>query len=88
MPQARLARVKVVTAEVVDFAPSITLTGVIAARVTTDLSFRVGGGTDTFARQDGAAASITCDAAHPCQLSVKVQIPYGFGFRTFPLTFA
>jgi RND family efflux transporter MFP subunit len=38
-----LTRVKTVTAEIVDFAPSITLTGVVAARVSTDLSFRVGG---------------------------------------------
>jgi len=38
-----LTRVKVVTTEVVDFAPPITLTGVIAAKVRTDLSFRLSG---------------------------------------------
>ena len=38
-----LTRVKAVTAEIVDFAPSITLTGVVAARVRTDLSFRLSG---------------------------------------------
>jgi RND family efflux transporter MFP subunit len=38
-----LTRVRVVRAEIVDFAPSITLTGVIAAQVSTDLSFRVSG---------------------------------------------
>jgi multidrug efflux pump subunit AcrA (membrane-fusion protein) len=36
-------RVKVVTMEIVDFAPSINLTGVIAAQVRTDLSFRLSG---------------------------------------------
>ena len=40
---APLTRVKAVTAEIVDFAPAITLTGVIAAQVRTDLSFRIGG---------------------------------------------
>jgi len=40
---APLTRVRAVTAEIVDFAPTITLTGVIAAQVRTDLSFRIGG---------------------------------------------
>jgi RND family efflux transporter MFP subunit len=38
-----LTRVRTVTAEIVDYAPSITLTGVIAAQVSSDLSFRIGG---------------------------------------------
>jgi RND family efflux transporter MFP subunit len=38
-----LTRVKAVTTEIVDFAPPITLTGVIAAQVRTDLSFRLSG---------------------------------------------
>lgn len=42
-PQAPLTRVKAVTAEIVDYTPSITLTGVVAARVQTDLSFRISG---------------------------------------------
>jgi RND family efflux transporter MFP subunit len=41
--QRPLTRVNAVTAERVDFAPAITLTGIIAARVETDLSFRVSG---------------------------------------------
>jgi RND family efflux transporter MFP subunit len=41
--QAPLARVDVATAEVVDFAPRVTLTGIIAAQVQNDLSFRVSG---------------------------------------------
>src|SRR5882757_2529121 len=36
-------RVKVVTTEIVDFAPPITLTGVVAAQIRTDLSFRLSG---------------------------------------------
>lgn len=43
IPQAPLTRVRAVTAEIVDYAPSIILTGVIAARTQTDLSFRVSG---------------------------------------------
>ena len=38
-----LTRVRTVTAEVTDFAPAITVTGVIEARVRADLSFRVSG---------------------------------------------
>jgi RND family efflux transporter MFP subunit len=41
--QRPLTRVKAVTAELADFAPAITLTGIIAARVETELSFRVAG---------------------------------------------
>lgn len=41
--QRPLTRVKAVTAELVDFAPAITLTGIIAAQVETELSFRVSG---------------------------------------------
>lgn len=42
-PEAPLTRVNAVTAEIVDFTPSITLTGVIEARIKTDLSFRING---------------------------------------------
>jgi RND family efflux transporter MFP subunit len=38
-----LTRVRTVTAEIVDYAPSVTLTGVIAAQISSDLSFRIGG---------------------------------------------
>ncbi|MDP2333996.1 MAG: efflux RND transporter periplasmic adaptor subunit [Reyranella sp.] len=38
-----LTRVKAVPAELVDFAPAITLTGIIAAQVETELSFRISG---------------------------------------------
>jgi membrane fusion protein, multidrug efflux system len=42
-PEAPLTRVKAVTTEIVDFTPSITLTGVIEAQIKTDLSFRING---------------------------------------------
>jgi RND family efflux transporter MFP subunit len=42
-PAAPLIRVKAVTTEIVDYTPSITLTGVIEARIKTDLSFRISG---------------------------------------------
>jgi RND family efflux transporter MFP subunit len=42
-PQGPLARVDVIRAEIVDFAPRVTLTGIIAAQVQNDLSFRVSG---------------------------------------------
>ena len=41
--QRPLTRVKATTAALVEFAPTVTLTGVIAAQVETELSFRVGG---------------------------------------------
>jgi RND family efflux transporter MFP subunit len=40
---APLTRVRVVTAEIGDFAPPITLTGVVAAQLQSDVSFRVAG---------------------------------------------
>jgi RND family efflux transporter MFP subunit len=43
IPQAPLTRVKAVTAEIVDFTPAITLTGVVEAQTKTDLSFRING---------------------------------------------
>lgn len=41
--QRPLTRVKATTTELVDFSPAITLTGIIAAQVETELSFRVSG---------------------------------------------
>src|SRR5262245_21102847 len=42
-PQAPLARVDTITAEVVEFAPRVTQTGTIMAQAQSDLSFRVSG---------------------------------------------
>jgi hypothetical protein len=51
-------------------------------------TYKVGTGTDTYKMDDGTENSVTCDASHPCVLAVKYQIPNGFGFRTYPLTFS
>lgn len=51
-------------------------------------TFKVGVGTDAFPLDDGGTGSVTCDRSHPCLLAIKFQIPNGFGFRTYPLTFA
>ena len=42
-PTPPLTRVNIVTAQVTDFAPEVTLTGTIAAQVQSEVSFRVGG---------------------------------------------
>jgi hypothetical protein len=55
-------------------------------KITAD--YIVGAGTDTYTMDDGTQSSVTCDADHPCLLWVKYQIPNGFGFRTYPLTFS
>jgi hypothetical protein len=52
-----------------------------------DIPFRVGTGTSTYQMQDGTPVAITCGPGHPCTLVVKLQIPDGFGFRSFDLTF-
>lgn len=38
-----ITRVRVVTSEVTEFAPQVTLTGTIAAQVQSDVAFRVSG---------------------------------------------
>jgi hypothetical protein len=53
-----------------------------------DLTFRVGEGTSTYTDQNGKNVSITCGHDHPCQLVLLLQVPYGFGFATFPLSYA
>jgi hypothetical protein len=52
------------------------------------LTFRVGVGTNRFTTENLTAAAITCGPGHPCQLVVRLQYPHGFGFRSFPLTYA
>ena len=52
-----------------------------------DLPFRVGTGTSTYQMQDGTGVSITCGSGHPCTLVVRLQIPHGFGFQSFDLSF-
>ncbi len=53
-----------------------------------DVTFKVGAGVDSYNRQDGTPVNIRCDAAHPCQLAVKLQFPGGFGFKTYRLEYA
>jgi hypothetical protein len=57
-------------------------------RTEINAEYIVGTGTDTYQMDDGTTAAVTCDAAHPCLLWVKYQIPNGFGFRTYHLTFS
>ncbi len=52
-----------------------------------DLTFRVGEGTSSYTDVYGQKVSITCGKDHPCQLVLLLQVPYGFGFATFPLSF-
>ena len=52
-----------------------------------DLTFRVGVGQESYTTQDGEPITITCDREHPCTLAVKYQVPYGYGFRTYPIEY-
>ncbi|HZN15010.1 MAG TPA: hypothetical protein VFB78_12110 [Acidimicrobiales bacterium] len=52
-----------------------------------DGTFRVGTGVDTYETRDGRTTTVACDAAHPCLLVLKLQIPNGYGFKSIPLTF-
>ncbi len=54
---------------------------------TLDVPFRVGTGTSSYQMQDGTEVSITCGPGHPCTLIVKLQVPDGFGFESFDLSF-
>lgn len=53
-----------------------------------DLTLRTGPGTDSFATQSGATASVTCDRTHPCHLVLKLQVRNTFVFTTHPLSYA
>lgn len=53
-----------------------------------DLDFRVGVGSHTFLTQFNGDATVTCGAANPCQIVLKLQYPNGFGFRGIPVTFS
>ncbi len=52
------------------------------------VTFRVGEGTETFATENLTHPTITCGPSHPCQLVVRLQYPHGYGFRSFPITYA
>lgn len=51
-------------------------------------TIRAGVGTSSFTTEDGEAVSVTCGRDDPCTLVLMVQVPYGFGFLEYPLTFA
>jgi hypothetical protein len=52
------------------------------------INFRVGVGTNTFTTENLQKVSITCGPGHPCQLVIRPEYPYGFGFRSIPLDYA
>ena len=52
-----------------------------------DMTYRVGVGSDSYTTQSGTPVQITCGPDNPCVLAVKLQIPNGFGFQTYPLSF-
>ena len=52
-------------------------------------TFAVGTGTNTFTRQNGQTATITCNATNPCELWVKVSTPaYTNKYKSFAVTYA
>jgi RND family efflux transporter MFP subunit len=80
--------VQVMTARVTDYAPTLSLTGEIAARVSSDLSFRVSGRVverkvdvgahveagETLARLDPASAQADLDAANAAVVSAEAVL--------------
>jgi hypothetical protein len=52
-----------------------------------DMTFRVGVGTSDYTDVHGRHVTITCGPGHPCQLVLLLQVPYGFGFATYQLTY-
>ena len=65
-----------------------TQVAIAAPYQTADLTFRVGVGTDKFTTQQLKNVSITCGPGHPCQLVLLLQYPYGFGFKSYVVTYA
>jgi hypothetical protein len=53
-----------------------------------DTVFRAGVGTENFALENGMPVTIACGPGHPCDLVLKVQYPYGFAIRAYPLSYA
>lgn len=50
-------------------------------------TIRAGVGSNAFTTEDDKGVRITCDGDHPCKLVLMVQVPYGYGFQEFPLTY-
>ena len=53
-----------------------------------DMTFRAGTGSNSFTTDRDTGATVRCDSGHPCDLVLWIQVPYGFLFEHFPLTFA
>lgn len=54
-----------------------------------EATFRVGTGTNTYTRQNGQTATITCDASNPCVLYVKVSTTANPNqYKSFDVTYA
>ncbi|CAM8642664.1 Fibronectin type III [Acidimicrobiia bacterium] len=53
------------------------------------VNFRVGTGTNSFTRQNGQTATITCNATSPCDLVIKVMTPANANqYKSFAVTYA
>ncbi|MEJ5256039.1 MAG: hypothetical protein WHS89_11860 [Acidimicrobiales bacterium] len=50
-------------------------------------TIRVGMGSNTFTLEDDRRATVSCDREHPCKLVLMIQVPYGFGFQEFPISY-
>jgi len=51
-------------------------------------TYRIGVGSDSYQTVDAKPAAITCGPQNPCKLVLKIQVPYGFGYQEFPITYA
>lgn len=50
-------------------------------------TIRIGSGSNTFTLEDDRRVTVTCDREHPCKLVLMIQVPYGFGFQEFPISY-
>lgn len=48
---------------------------------------RIGTGSNTFVLENDQRATVTCDRNNPCKLVLMIQVPYGFGFQEYPLSY-
>ncbi len=51
-------------------------------------SMPIGLGASTFTTEDDRQVTVRCDKNNPCKLVLMIQVPYGFGFQEFPLSYA
>lgn len=48
---------------------------------------RIGMGSNTFMLEDDRPATVSCDRSNLCKLVLMIQVPYGFGFQEYPLSY-